>query len=245
MLILALDSTAQVGSVALCEDETLIAEYTLNTGHTHSETLLPMVESVLKITGYTVDDVDLFVCTAGPGSFTGVRIGAATIKGIAFGKDKPCIGVSTLEALALNGMALDGILCPCMNARRQQVYNALFDGNGKEMTRICDDRALSITELGEELAEKYPDRPVYLMGDGAKLVYDALSETLGERLVMLPERLIHQSGYNTAQVGLRIWREGVRTTDFELSPVYLRPSQAERVRMEKLNQENTGHNRGE
>ena len=130
MLILALDSTAQVGSVALCEDEKLIAEYTLNTGHTHSETLLPMVESVLKISGYTVDDVELFVCTAGPGSFTGVRIGAATVKGIAFGKDKPCIGVSTLEALALNGVALDGILCPCMNARRQQVYNALFDCDG-------------------------------------------------------------------------------------------------------------------
>lgn len=238
MLILALDSTAQVGSVALCEDETLIAEYTLNTGHTHSETLLPMVESVLKITGYTVDDVDLFVCTAGPGSFTGVRIGAATIKGIAFGKDKSCIGVSTLEALALNGMALDGILCPCMNARRQQVYNALFDGNGKEMTRICDDRALAITELGEELAEKYPDKAVYLMGDGAKLVYDALSETLGERLMMLPERLIHQSGYNTAMCGLRLYREGIRTTDFELAPVYLRPSQAERVRMEKLKNQN-------
>ena len=238
MLILALDSTAQVGSVALCEDETLIAEYTINTGHTHSETLLPMVESVLKITGYTVDDVDLFVCTAGPGSFTGVRIGAATIKGIAFGKDKSCIGVSTLEALALNGMALDGILCPCMNARRQQVYNALFDGNGKEMTRICDDRALAITELGEELAEKYPDKAVYLMGDGAKLVYDALSETLGERLMILPERLIHQSGYNTALCGLRLYREGVRTTDFELAPVYLRPSQAERVRMEKLMNQN-------
>ena len=235
MLILALDSTAQVGSVALCLDETLIAEYTLNTGHTHSETLLPMVESVLKIAGYTVDDVDLFVCTAGPGSFTGVRIGAATVKGIAFGKGKPCIGVSTLEALALNGAALDGILCPAMNARRQQVYNALFDCDGREITRLCEDRALAITELGDELTEKYPDRPVYLMGDGAKLVYDALHETLGERLVMLPERLIHQSGYNTALCGLKLWREGVRTTDFELVPVYLRPSQAERVRMEKLN----------
>ena len=238
MLILALDSTAQVGSVALCEDETLIAEYTINTGHTHSETLLPMVESVLKIAGYTVDDVDLFVCTAGPGSFTGVRIGAATVKGIAFGKDRPCIGVSTLEALALNGVALDGILCPSMNARRQQVYNALFASDGTSLTRLCEDRALAITELGEELATKCPNLPVYLMGDGAKLVYDALSESLGERLVMLPERLIHQSGYNTAMAGLRLYRDGVRTTDFELAPVYLRPSQAERMRMEKLNNEN-------
>ena len=237
MLILALDSTAQVGSVALCEDETLVAEYTINTGHTHSETLLPMVESVLKVAGYTVDDVDLFVCTAGPGSFTGVRIGAATIKGIAFGKDKPCIGASTLEALAHNGDALDGILCPAMNARRQQVYNALFESDGTALTRLCEDRALAISELGEELMTRYPDRPVYLMGDGAKLVYDALADELGGRLRLLPERLLHQSGYNTALAGLRLYREGVRTTDTELSPVYLRPSQAERVRMEKLNAE--------
>jgi tRNA threonylcarbamoyladenosine biosynthesis protein TsaB len=238
MLILALDSTAQVGSVALCEDEKLIAEYTINTGHTHSETLLPMVESVLKIAGYTVDDVDLFVCTAGPGSFTGVRIGAATVKGIAFGKNQPCIGVSTLEALALNGVVLNGILCPSMNARRQQVYNALFDCDGTSLARLCEDRALAIVELGEELIAKYPDRPVYLMGDGAKLVYDALCETLGNRLVLLPERLIHQSGYNTAMAGLRLYRKGVRTTDAELAPVYLRPSQAERMRMEKLKNEN-------
>ena len=238
MLILALDSTAQVGSVALCQDETLIAEYTLNTGHTHSETLLPMVESVLKIAGYTVDDVDLFVCTAGPGSFTGVRIGASTVKGMAFGKGKPCIGVSTLEALALNGVALEGILCPAMNARRQQVYNALFDCDGTSLSRLCEDRALAITELGEELTEKYPDRPVYLMGDGAKLVYDALADAWGSRLILLPERLIHQSGYNTAMAGLRLYREGVTTTDTELAPVYLRPSQAERMRMEKLKNEN-------
>ena len=238
MLILALDSTAQVGSVALCQDEALIAEYTLNTGNTHSETLLPMVESVLKIAGYTVDDVDLFVCTAGPGSFTGVRIGASTIKGIAFGKNKPCIGVSTLEALALNGVVLDGILCPAMNARRQQVYNALFACDGTSLSRLCEDRALAIAELGEELMREYPDRPVYLMGDGAKLVYDALHEAMGSRLILLPERLVHQSGYNTSMAGLRLYRGGVATTDAELSPVYLRPSQAERMRNEKLKNEN-------
>ena len=234
MLILALDSTAQVGSVALCEDETLVAEFTINTGHTHSETLLPMVEAALKIAGYTVDNVDLFACTAGPGSFTGVRIGAATVKGIAFGKGKPCIGVSTLEVLAYNGEALEGILCPAMNARRQQVYNALFDSDGRTVTRLCEDRPLAITELGAELSEKYPDRPMYLMGDGASLVYDALAEQLGPRLKLLPERLLHQSGYHTAQAALRLWREGVCTSDTELQPTYLRPSQAERVRMEKL-----------
>ena len=230
MLILALDSTALVGSVALCEDEHLLGEFTVNTGHTHSETLLPMVEAVLKTCGKTVHDIDLFACTAGPGSFTGVRIGASTVKGLAYGKDKPCLGVSTLEALAYNAQAFDGILCPAMNARRQQVYNALFSSDGKTVTRLCDDRALAITQLGEELAAC--DRPIYLVGDGAELVYDALADTPGQRLILLPERWVNQSGYAVAQVALAAYRNGVRGTDAQLAPVYLRPSQAERTRME-------------
>ena len=124
-----------------------------------------------------------------------------------------------------------------MNARRAQVYNALFAYKDGQMERLCADRALAISELGTELADKYPDVPVYLSGDGATLVYDALSAELGERLCLLPERLIHQSGYHTAQCGLKRWREGVRTTDAELTPVYLRPSQAERMRMEKLGED--------
>ncbi len=234
MLILALDSTALAASVSLNLDGKLIAEFTIHTGHTHSETLLPMVEAALAVTGKTVDDIDLFACTAGPGSFTGVRIGAATVKGLSFGKDKPCIGVSTLDVLAHNALPLDGILCPAMNARRQQVYNALFDSDGTMLTRLCDDRALAITELGEELATQYPGRSVYLMGDGATLVYEALHASIGDRLHILPERLIHQSGFYTAEVARHLYASGVRTTDAELAPVYLRPSQAERVRAEKL-----------
>jgi tRNA threonylcarbamoyladenosine biosynthesis protein TsaB len=235
MLILALDSTALSASVALCEDEALIAEFTVNTGHTHSETLLPMVEAALKIANRTVNDIDIFACTAGPGSFTGVRIGAATIKGLAFDKGKPCIGVSTLESLAYNGaIPVDGkvILCPAMNARRSQVYNALFACEAGVVTRLCDDRALAIAELLDEL--KAMGLPVHLMGDGAKLIFDAQEDRLDGKLRMLPERLIHQSGYNTAMCALKLWRDGVRTTDAELAPVYLRPSQAERTRAEKL-----------
>ena len=234
MLILALDSTALSASVALCEDERLLAEFTIHTGHTHSETLLPMVEAALAITGKKTTDIDLFACTAGPGSFTGVRIGAATIKGLAFGRDVPCIGVSTLESLAYNALPLTGIFVPAMNARREQVYEATFLSDGQSLTRLTEDRALAIAELGEELLNCHPDMPIYLMGDGAKLVYDALADTLGERLHMMPERLLHQSGYNTAQVALRLYRSGVRTTDAELTPVYLRLSQAERIRMEKM-----------
>lgn len=234
MLILALDSTALVGSVALCDNEKLISEITVNTGHTHSETLLPMVESLLKLCGYTVDDIDLFACTTGPGSFTGVRIGAATLKGLAYGRGKPCVGVSTPEALAYNSIMCNGLLCPVMNARRMQVYNALFSCQGQAMTRLCGDRALSITELGEELLSY--NTPVYLTGDGAELVYRTLAtdgSPLADKLVLQPERIRHQSGYSVAQVALSMYQNGQTTTDAALSPVYLRPSQAERERLAK------------
>ena len=244
MLILALDSTAQVGSVALCEgDGHLLAECTLNTGNTHSETLLPTVEFLLKSCGVTVDDIDLFACTAGPGSFTGVRIGAATVKGLAFGKGKPCVGVSTLEALATNARAFEGIICPCMNARRQQVYNALFESKDGKLTRLCEDRALAIEDLLKEVSEYAPEKRIYLVGDGAELVMDF--DEFGEQfpvldgcMILLGERLRNQSGYSVALVALEAYRNGNVCTDTELAPVYLRPSQAERMRMEKMKNEN-------
>lgn len=232
MLILALDSTALVGSVALCEDDHLLGEFTVNTGHTHSETLLPMVDAVLHTCGKTVDDIDLFACTAGPGSFTGVRIGAATVKGLAFGKGKPCLGISTLEALAYNAEPFDGIICPVMDARRAQVYHAIFASDGKQTSRLCEDRAQAIDNLGDELSEF--DRPIYLVGDGAWLVYHTLAERLGDRLILLPERWRNQSGYAVAQCARKAYEQGATGTDATLVPVYLRPSQAERTRAEAL-----------
>jgi len=212
----------------------LISQMTVNTGHTHSETLLPMLESILKISGYTVDDIDLFACTTGPGSFTGVRIGAATIKGLAYGKGKPCVGVSTPEALAYNGIMCDGLLCPVMNARRMQVYNALFTCKQGQMIRLCADRALAISDLGEELLSF--DTPIHLIGDGAELVYNALAKEnspLASKLTLAPEAIRHQSGYSVAQVALKMYQQGISTTDAALAPIYLRPSQAERERLEK------------
>ena len=126
MKILALDSSATVATVALCEDQRLLAEYTVNNGNTHSETLLPMVESLLANFSMTAKDVDIFAASIGPGSFTGVRIGAATLKGLAFASNKACVGVSTLEARAYNLVSHKGLICPVMNARRSQVYTALF-----------------------------------------------------------------------------------------------------------------------
>ena len=233
MKILSLDSSAVVASVALCEDGKLLAEYTLNNGNTHSETLLPMVESVLRLFGIRATDVDLFACSSGPGSFTGVRIGAATLKGLAFGMDTPCVGVSTLEAIAENAVLYRGLICPVMNARRSQVYCALFRSDGERLTRLMPDAALSIAELDELLATYH--EPIYLCGDG----YDVTVKDLKTPVCPTPERLRHQSAYSVAQIAYGLYQNGVRTTDAEMAPTYLRPCQAERERAEreKLKQE--------
>lgn len=231
MKILALDSTAVVASCAICEDETLLASFTVNNKNTHSETLLPMVEASLKLLRLTADDIDIFALSEGPGSFTGVRIGAATVKGLAFGKNKPCVGISTLEALAENLSGMNGILCPVMNARRNQVYNALFKSENGRITRLCPDRAISTDELEDELSSY--SETIYMVGDGDFLMYESPSRKAEYGYV--PEPLRYQSGYSVAKVALEKHRSGEIKTDIELAPTYLRPSQAERTRAEKEN----------
>lgn len=231
MKILALDSTALTASVALCEDQTLLAEYTLENGNTHSETLLPMIESVMKMFHLTTNEIDLFCASAGPGSFTGVRIGAATIKGLAFDTQKPCIGVSTLEALAENLSMMNGLVCPVMNARRKQVYTALFRFENSIGTRLMPDSAIAVSELDEILGQY--DEPIYLVGDG----YEICKELLNHPTEQTHERLLRQSAYSVAQVAWRSYRDGVRTTDSSMVPNYLRLSQAERERNERLKNE--------
>ena len=226
MKIFALDSTATVASVALCEDGKLLGEYTLMGGNTHSETLLPMVESLLNIFSIDTGDIDLFAASAGPGSFTGVRIGAATIKGLAFGTNKPCLGVSTLEALAYNLNCINGLICPVMNARRKQVYTALFRASNGRLTRLMDDSAIAIAELDEKL--KQFEDPVRLCGDG----YDITKELLTHPIIPVSERYRHQSAFSVAEVALQKYQSGDVGTDLNLSPVYLRLSQAERERKE-------------
>ncbi len=225
MKILALDSTALISSCAVCEDDKLLSLFSINNGNTHSETLLPMIEASLKILGLTADDIDIFAASEGPGSFTGVRIGAATIKGLAFGKNKPCIGVSTIEALAYNLKGLRGIACPVMNARRNQVYNALFSISEDKIERLCPDRAISVEELIEELKSKY--EKVYLCGDGTFLF-----DNSDFSFEPTPAPLIEQSAFSVACVALEKFKRGEVTTDTALSPTYLRPSQAERERIE-------------
>lgn len=231
MLILAMDSTAVEASVALLSDGAPLAAFHLNNGNTHSETLLPMTESVLRCTGKTVNDIDLFAVSAGPGSFTGVRIGVATVKGLAFGKGKPCVGVSTLEALAENLVPTGGLLCPVMNARRGQVYNALFRVENGALTRLCPDRALSVEELEAELLTY--SEPVTLCGDGAEPVKNSFTKC---DVALPPLTLIEQNAVSVALCAARMAKEGRTCTDKELKPVYLRMPQAERERLQKLQQ---------
>ncbi len=228
MKILALDSTAGVASVALCEDQTLLGEMTLNNGNTHSESLLPMIEFLLCRFPLQPNEIDLFAVSQGPGSFTGVRIGISTIKGLAFGTDTPCIGVSTLEALAYNLCDTNGLVCPVMNARRQQVYTALFQIYNGTLERLMLDSAIAISELDQRL-NAY-SAPVLLCGDGCDIAQKGLTHPT----IRVSERYRHQSAYSVAQIAFQQYRNGIRGTDLTLMPTYLRLSQAERERAARL-----------
>lgn len=151
--ILAFESSAKAAGTALLEDGSLRAEAYQNSGMTHSCTLMQMAEDMLRTAGLTVQDIDAAAVAAGPGSFTGVRIGAAAAKGLAWGREIPCYGVSTLEAMALGAACTDGVYCCCMDARRAQVYNAIFEAAAGELRRLTEDRAISIEELYADLAK--------------------------------------------------------------------------------------------
>lgn len=236
MIILAFDSTAKAASVAVSDGEKLLADYTVDNGLTQSELLLPMAESVLASLALTFDDVDVFAAAVGPGSFTGVRIGVSLVKGLAFAKGKPCIAVSTLEALAENITPLDGILVPVMDARRSQVYTALFECDGKTARRLTEDMAIPISELAQRLDE-HKGRAVYLSGDGYRAAKDGLS-ALGIVTADTPELLLRESAYSVARVACRKYAAGDTLTDREISPTYLRVPQAERERLEREAEKN-------
>ena len=236
MICLAFDSTAKAASVALTDGEKLLASYTIDNGLTQSELLLPMAENILKSVKLGFDDVDLYAAAVGPGSFTGVRIGTALVKGLAFGKNKPCAAVSTLEALAENLRGLDGIYVPVMDARRGQVYTALFRMEGGESVRLTPDEAISIKELAARLGD-FSNEKIYLSGDGYKTARDSLLG-MGLRIEDTPELLRLESGYSVARVAVRQAEYGKSVTDGECNPTYLRVPQAERERLERLASEN-------
>ena len=232
MKILALESSAVSASVALVEDDKLIAQSFQNCGLTHSRTLLPMAENLLANCGVPLAAVDAFAVAHGPGSFTGVRIGVATVKGLALGADKPCIGVSTLEAMAWGARALGGALCCVMDARAGQVYNALFRIEGDAPRRLCGDRALKLTDLGEEIGES----PYFLVGDGAELCYNTLREQC-PALRLAPTELRAPTGFGVAAAALPLLRGGQSSTPQALDAFYLRRPQAERERLRRLSEQ--------
>lgn len=230
MKILAFDSTAKTASVALTEDERLLGLCNIDNGLTQSELLLPMAEDLLRSLKLSFKDIELLAVTAGPGSFTGVRIGISLVKGISFTRDIPCVSVSTLEALMQNISSLRGILVPVMDARRNQVYNAIFRSDENGISRLTEDRAISIEDLASELSAY--DEPIYLVGDGYQIAKKKLSE-LGINTLETPALLIGQNAYSTAVIAAKKYKLGETLSDMEISPVYLRLPQAERERLEK------------
>ena len=231
MNILAVDTAGKTAGVALLQDDRLLYECYLDAGMTHSETLMPLVDHCLSLCGMGCGDIDLYGVNAGPGSFTGLRIGVATAKGLAWPEDKPCAPCSTLESMAWPLAHLEGRVIVCaMDARRSQVYNALFLAAGEGLQRLTPDRAIGLDQLGEEL--KKVEKEKIVVGDGARLCYNTLTEQ-GITLKMAPEHLRMQSAWGVARAALELVRSGGLVSGEELAPVYCRLSQAERERLER------------
>ena len=232
MLILAFETSAKAVSVAIHDGEKLLAESYQNTGLTHSQTLMSMAEDLLRNCGKSAKDVTHLAVAAGPGSFTGVRIGVAAAKGFGWGAQLPVYGVSTLESMARNLDVYEGYVCACMDARRSQVYNAIFRAESGTLTRVSEDRAISLEELQTDLEQL--DGPVFLVGDGAVLTYRTLSGE-NNQLILPAEHRRHQRAAGVALAAAGAISRGESGDGNALQPNYLRLSQAERERLERQN----------
>ena len=230
MKILALETSAKAVSAAVTENGKVLCSGYQDTGLTHSRTLMPIVEHILKNTDLRMADMDVIAVSAGPGSFTGIRIGVSAAKGLAFAVDKPAVGVSTLAAMARNVAFADGLIVCAMDARRNQVYNALFEAKDGALTRLTEDRAIGLAELAEEL--KDDPRPKTVVGDGGRLCFDFL-QNAGIPCRLAPPHLLMQNAASVALEAESLAAEGKTVSAQELEPVYLRPAQAERLRQKK------------
>ena len=228
MRYLVLEGSAVAASCALLENQKVLGEFFVNIPQTHSQTLLPMVEGLLSTCGVNPGQLDFFAVTRGPGSFTGLRIAMAAVKGMAMAAGKPCVGVSTLEALARNLAGFTGSAAAVMDARCGQVYAGLFSLEDGEVRRLAEDTALSVVELGKLLPAL--KKPVFLVGDGAELCYNKLMETksAGDRLRLAPPHLRYQRAAAVGAAALAAWIRGEALDAGELVPAYLRLPQAER-----------------
>ena len=228
MTILAIETSAKSVSAAVVENGVPLASAYQNMGLTHSRTLMPLVDGMLSAAGLRVRDMNLLATANGPGSFTGLRIGVSALKGLAWALEKPCCGVSTLAAMARNLAHMEGLIICAMDARRNQVYNALFLAHDGVLTRQCPDRAIGLAELAEEIKNR--PEPKFVVGDGAGLCYNHLLEQ-DVPCRMAPPQLMMQNAVGVALAAEEMAAAGQVTTARDLVPVYLRLSQAERERL--------------
>ncbi len=229
MKILSVDTSSNVASVAITDDEKLICEITVNTKKTHSQMLMPMIDSALKQAELEISDIDLIVSANGPGSFTGLRIGVSAVKGIAHALDIPVVGVSILEAMAYNLPFCKYLISPIMDARRDQVYNAIYEWENEEILEVKAPRALSIEELTDELLKS--GKKVVFLGDGVKVHREFIKEKMGDKALFAPVSALEQKASGLAAAA----KNKKAVSCYELSPTYLRKPQAERELEEKEN----------
>ncbi len=232
MKILALESSALVASVAIVTEEELVGLYTINYKKTHSQTLLPMLDELCKQIELNTEEIDAIAVTGGPGSFTGLRIGAATAKGLGLAWGKPLISVPTAEAMAYQMYGNTGIICPLLNARRQQVYTGLYEFDQEKCFRVVEEQsAIAMTELIDQLNQM--GREVTFLGDGVPVHAALIKETLKVPFHFAPAHCNRQNAAALATRALEYYKEGKWETAAEHKPDYLRVSQAERERMER------------
>ena len=229
MNIFGIDTCCMAATAAVLSDDRLVAQIVQNNKRTHSQKIMPMIEFMLKEAELDLADIDCFAAAVGPGSFTGVRIGVATAKALAHATGKPCVAVSTLHALSNNVAYFDGIICPILDARRGQVYNALFEGGN--MKRITEDRACSIEDLCAELATS--KEKIMFLGDGVSVFAEQIREALGDKAVFAQRMQRMNLAASVAEIGYEKFVSGETISYSELVPEYLRLSQAERERLEK------------
>lgn len=227
MKILALDTSTNVATCAILEDDTIIGEYSCNKGKTHSQSLMPMIDTLLKRVGFKASDMDAFAASVGPGSFTGLRIGVTTAKAMAFAAEKPVMSVYTLDALAWNLPLSKAILCPVIDARNNQVFTALYKFVNGKLDRLTDYLGIHINELADIIGPM--DGEVVFLGDACRLHKDFFIEKLGERAAIAPPNAVSARAASVAVLAGKMFLEGKSGSSYEMVPFYLRKSQAEQA----------------
>lgn len=231
MIVLSIDSSSKVATVAILKDDVLLGEYILNDKREHSVILVPLIENLLKECNLTIDDIDGYVVSKGPGSFTGLRIGMATIKGMSFGNNKPYISISSLDALAYNLISFNGIICPIMDALRENVYTALYRNNNDNLEKIMDYTAMDIDKLVDLLKNKNED--VIFVGDGVYKHKQYICDNF-PKAHFAPTHLNIIRASSLGELGLQLLKDGF-CDDSNSSPIYLKKPQAERELERRLN----------